>query len=225
MAADDTSVGTCWGHFVDQVAAVGTVLQREGLLQQMAGNTEALWGKVELVRQNDRLKRLNQRLKTENERLKSELEYLKTYPSIAQGLKGEKIIARLTGGVLTGFSDPHDVQVKNGDRIEVKMSRVNVQKNTKTRRWSWADPLGRRDTKDYDWLVLIGEKDLEHEHQYPADLAFVFFLVPRAVVDLVKTRRMVALNTNLATANAEKSVVLKRHLVRSGTTFNHLFAR
>ena len=59
------------------------------------------------------------------------------------------------------------------------MSRVNVQTGTASKRWGWANPLGKRDTKEYEWLVLIGE----------ADLAYVLFLVPRADVDLENRER------------------------------------
>ena len=52
---------------------------------------------------------------------------------------------------------------------------------------------------------------------------FVFFLVPRQDVDLIKTGTDIAINTNLATAKASKSAVLKRHLVVAKNTFENLF--
>ena len=180
-------------------------------------------GPRDLERRNLELAQENQRLKSENDLLKSELEFLKTYPSIAQGIKGERLVANLTGGVLTGYSDPHDVIVHDEDRIEVKTSHVDVQKGTRTKRWGWSNILGRRNTKEYEWLVLIGEKDLESGCEYPVDLPFVFFMVPRDQVDLIKTGNMIAINTNLDTARAPKSVALKRHLVVSGTKFKDLF--
>src|SRR4051812_40715045 len=47
----------------------------------------------DVQRHNVELTQEIQRLRAENELLRSELEFLKTYPSIAQGLKGEQIVA------------------------------------------------------------------------------------------------------------------------------------
>lgn len=71
----------------------------------------------------------------------------------------------------------------------------------------------------------MGEKDQRYEAQYPPDLPYVCFLVPRLDVDTIKsTGNCVALNTNLATARAYKSEALKRYLVRSREHFTELIA-
>ena len=71
-------------------------------------------------------------------------------------------------------------------------------------------------------LCWSGEKDLRYENQYPADLAFVFFLVPWSEVRDIKTGNDIAINTNLSTARAPKSLALKRHLVMAEATFTNL---
>jgi hypothetical protein len=161
-------------------------------------------------------------LERENAKLKKEVEFFRRTPTLAQGLKGETLIANLTGGVRTGYKDPHDVTVKSGDRLEVKYSHLNVPNRYGTKRWNWHSVLGSAHNKKYEYLVLVGEKDLRYENQYPADLAFVFFLVPRADVDDIKTGNDIAINTNLTTVRALKSLALKRHLVMADATFTNL---
>jgi hypothetical protein len=160
----------------------------------------------------------NERLTNENAQLRSQLEFLTTHPTIAQGLQGERLVAQITGGVLTGYGDSHDVVVKNGERLEVKKARVRVEAHGH-KRWIWHSPLGRRNTKDYDWLVLMGDKDPDHTDQYPPELPFVFFLVPRGNVDQIKSGENVEIGTNLAGARAPRTQALRRHLVVSGSMF------
>ena len=74
-------------------------------------------------------------LERENALLKDEVEFFRRTPTLPQGLKGETLIADLTGGVRTGYKDPHDLTLKSGDRIEVKYSHLNVPNSSKTRRW------------------------------------------------------------------------------------------
>jgi hypothetical protein len=74
-----------------------------------------------------------QSLRLENKALKSrilelerELVFLKTHPTIAQGLKGETIIAKLTHGIATTYAEAHDLVVGQDIRIEVKFSKLNT---------------------------------------------------------------------------------------------------
>lgn len=161
-------------------------------------------------------------LEREKAQLRREVEFFRRTPTLAQGLKGETLIANLTGGVRTGYKDPHDVTVKNGDRLEVKYSHVNVPNSSKTKRWNWHSVLGSAHDKEYEYLVLVGEKDPRYRDQYPDGLAFVFFLVPRSDVDHIKTGNDIALNTNLETARALKSLALRRHMVMAEDTFTNL---
>ena len=162
----------------------------------------------------------------EKQRLREELSFLMEFPAVAQGLKGEDLVARYTGGIVTGHKDSHDVVIKDGARIEVKFSRLNTQAHKKTKRWNWIRPLGQNESKEYDWLVLMGDKDPRYEEQYPVELPYVFFMIPRNSIDDIRSngKLSVALNTNLATAKAPQSVALKRYLVRSATDFKELLA-
>jgi hypothetical protein len=163
-------------------------------------------------------------LERENAQLKKELEFFRRTPTLAQGLKGETLIANLTGGVTTGYKDPHDITVESGARLEVKFSHMNVPNNSATKRWNWHSVLGSAQNKKYDYLVLVGEKDLRYEDQYPANLAFVFFLVPRSDVDNIKTGNDIAINTNLKGVRAGKSLALERHLVMAEDTFTNILS-
>jgi hypothetical protein len=163
-------------------------------------------------------------LERENALLKEALEFFRRTPTLAQGLKGEALIVKLTSGVPTGYKDPHDVTVASGARLEVKYSHLNAPNRSKTRRWNWHSVLGSARNKKYDYLVLVGEKDPRYADQYPADLAFVFFLVPRPDVDRIRTGEDIAMNTNLAAVRAGSSLALRHHLVTAGDRFTSLVA-
>jgi hypothetical protein len=161
-------------------------------------------------------------LEREKALLREELDFLLRTPTLAQGLKGETLVATLTGGVRTGYNAPHDVTVASGARLEVKNSHRNAPNKSATRRWNWNNVLGNSNNKKYDYLVLMGEKDPRYDDQYPAELAFVFFLVPRSDVDHIKTGKDIAINTNLATVRAHRSLALMRHLVTAADGFTNL---
>jgi hypothetical protein len=161
-------------------------------------------------------------LELENARLKEKRDFFRRTPTLAQGLKGETLIAKLTHGVQTGYKDPHDVTVPTGARLEVKYSHLNEPNKFKTKRWNWHSVLGSANNKQYEYLVLVGEKDARYDDQYPADLSDVFFLVPRSEADHIKTGTDIAINTNLATTRAPRSLALKRYLVMERDSFTNL---
>lgn len=153
-------------------------------------------------------------LEEENEELKKKLDR-------ARGVPAEVLVAQMTGGKRTeGYKDSHDVTTKKGNRIEVKLSKVHAQKSTSTKRWTWDRVLG---PKEYDFLVLAGEKDPRCAG-YPPDLEYVFFLVRRSEVnDINSAGDCVALNTNFATAKASKArILVERYLVHSPEEFKNL---
>jgi hypothetical protein len=153
-------------------------------------------------------------LENENEELKKKLDR-------ARGVPAEVLVAQMTCGKRTeGYKDSHDVTTKKGNRIEVKLSKVHAYKSSGTKRWTWDRVLG---PKEYDFLVLAGEKDPRYEG-YPPDLDYVFFLVPQSEVnDINSAGDCVALNTNFATARADKArILIDRYLVRSQEQFKNL---
>jgi hypothetical protein len=164
-----------------------------------------------------RLKERIFKLEKENAALKKRLDF-------ARGVPAEDFIAELTRGKRSRYKDGHDVTTKGGYRLEVKSSNLHSPSSSKTLRWTWDNLLGLHETKQYDFLVLVGEKDPRYEEQYP-EMPYVCFLVPRRDVDTINsTGDCVALNTNLATAKAPKSNALKRYLVRSREHFLELIA-
>jgi hypothetical protein len=160
-----------------------------------------------------RLRSRVRELEAECKALKKELEARKPFDA-------EFFIAKLTGGdIKANHHDPYDVLLENGLRVQVKYSHLNKPNPSKTRRWNWGKPLGLLDrTGDYDFLVLVGEKDNRYEDRYPPDSRYVLFLVPRKDVLRVANRGgagglMIALNTNLASVRARTSQALRDYLV------------
>ncbi len=121
----------------------------------------------EILRLRDRVLELEK----ENEDLKKTLNF-------ARGVPAEIFVAELTGGVRGGYKDGHDVTTNSGHRLEVKLSHLNRPNSSKILRWNWDRLLGLNETKEYDFLVLMGEKDPRYEAQYPG-LPYVCFSVPR----------------------------------------------
>ncbi len=152
--------------------------------------------------------------------LEREVELLKTHPTLAQGLKGETLIAQLTGGELTGYAGACDVVIDGEVKIEVKFSKLNVPApGSSTRRWNWSKPLGWKNRgKDFDFLLLVGDKDPRFPTQYPDDSPYVFFLLPRNEVEAVMTKggsigSSTQITTNLSKALSAASQALKKHMV------------
>lgn len=178
---------------------------------------------IKLHEQVRHLKQENRILRQERDLLREERDYFRTLPKISQGLKGEALIAHLTQGMQTGYKEPHDIIVKSRERLEVKFSNLNVpNRANKTKRWNWSYVYGSTNKKIYEYLVLVGEKDVRYLEQYPPDLPFVIFLLPWSEVNRVRTGTVIAINTNLRTARAPKSQVLKQYLVIKREEFDKL---
>jgi hypothetical protein len=162
--------------------------------------------------------------------LEKEVEFLKTHPSIAQGIRGETLVARITGGVIGAYADQHDILVGQRVKIEVKFSKLNSPNSrASTKRWNWSKPLGWQDKgKDYDFLLLVGEKDLRFTAQYLDESPYVFFLVPRSEVLAVMSSGVaiganVQIISNLAKAKSASSIAIQHHMVPEHT-INELLA-
>lgn len=169
---------------------------------------------------SEKLSQENSELRARVEILESELVFLRTHPSILQGLKGETLVASLTGGAITEFAAEHDIKLGNNVTIEVKFSKLNTPtKGAKTRRWNWSKLLGWKDKgKDFDLMLLIGEKDPRYSDQYLDSSPYVYFLIPKEKIHEVLTTgktigSQAQINTNLRTARAEISVAIKKFMV------------
>jgi hypothetical protein len=151
--------------------------------------------------------------------LEEEISFLRTHPVFVQGLKGETLVAEITTGTLTAFAEGHDVLTYTQKKVEVKFSKLNRPRGVQhpIRRWNWSKPFGWKDKgKDFDYLLLVGEKDLRYLDQYPAG-PYVFFLLPKDSVPKILTKGAaigsnVQLTTNLATVRSPASLFLKQHL-------------
>lgn len=100
--------------------------------------------------------------------LEAELQFLRTHPTILQGIKGETLLATLTGGAISKYAESHDISLPGKATIEVEFSKLNTPvKCAKTRCWNWSKILGWKDKgKDFDFMLLIGEKDPRYLDQY-----------------------------------------------------------
>ncbi|WP_139191628.1 hypothetical protein [Variovorax sp. CF079] len=135
--------------------------------------------------------------------LEKEVEFLRYHPTLAQGLKGERFICQITEGIATSLNARFDVKSKGGLKLEVKFSKLHSPEKSAldTKRWSWSKPMGWLDKgKDYDFLLLVGDKDYRFEDQYVDDSPYVVFLIPSARVhQTIVSGKTIGANINLTT--------------------------
>jgi hypothetical protein len=96
--------------------------------------------------------------KAESALLSQKVAFLTSHPTIAAGIKGVTLIAELLRQPPTTGNAPYDIGGKV--RIEVKYACLcpNVP-GSKTLRWEWGKVFGNGGKKEYDRLILVGEKD------------------------------------------------------------------
>lgn len=173
------------------------------------------------MKSNEGLKLRIQELEARVSQLEREIEFLRLHPTFAQGLKGERFICSITHGVATKLNSRFDILVKEQIKLEVKFSKLNTpeKKAHSTRRWSWSKPMGWLDKgKDYDFLILVGERDYRFDTQYLDDTPFVTFLVPAEKVPTIIVRGStiganVNLTTHFKTVRSNPGKCLIRHMV------------
>lgn len=164
----------------------------------------------------EEVERLRERIRM----LEREVEFLRSHPALAQGLKGERLICDLTGSTATQLNASFDLTSKVGLKIEVKLSKLHtpVKAAPSTKRWTWTKPMGWLDKgKDYDYLILLGEKDLRYQDQYLDDSPYVAFIVPLGDVPAIcSVGRTIGANvnltTNLRTVNSQAGRTLLTHM-------------
>lgn len=124
------------------------------------------------------LKRQIAILKQTNKNLSTQLRELLTHSTMAAGIKGEKLIIDIAQGTKAKKNAPHDIKLKDGSKVEVKYSRLTYPVNSSSScRWVWNGILGERKEKDYDYLVLIGDKDNIYHKYEDDDSPYVYFLL------------------------------------------------
>jgi hypothetical protein len=164
----------------------------------------------------EEVERLRERIRI----LEREVEFLRSHPAMAQGLKGERLICDLTGSIATQLNASFDLTSKVGLKIEVKLSKLHTPAKAapNTKRWTWTKPMGWLDKgKDYDYLILLGEKDLRYQDQYLDDSPYVAFIVPLGDVPAIcSVGRTIGANVNLTTnlrsVNSEAGRTLLTHM-------------
>jgi hypothetical protein len=131
--------------------------------------------------------------------LQERIDMLEGVPSLRAGMRGESLVAELVNGRMTIHTAPHDVVVTNGIKLEVKFSRLNIpNRASDSRRWSWNHPLGLKQGKDFDRLLLVGEADPRYRDDYKdPDSPYVIFDVPRdRVVKMNQGDNHLSITTN-----------------------------
>ena len=131
----------------------------------------------------------------DHEKTVEKLDFFLTHPTMRIGNSGERYIATKTQAFLTGHKAGYDLEVKSGQKIEVKTSSLNRSNpNSPSTRWAWAR-VGSKE--NYDWLVLLGEIDERYRKEYDfPENKFVCFLVPYAYVKSLCNNNDIQLNSN-----------------------------
>lgn len=121
-------------------------------------------------------------------------------PKSLMGSKAELFVAKLVSGELTRGNDSCDIVTDSQIRIEVKFSRLRYSMPGKStsKRWTWADPLGRYENKVYDFLILIGESDKRYQSEYCDNKSkYVIFEIPRSEIDdLIGNSKIIQCSSN-----------------------------
>jgi hypothetical protein len=113
-----------------------------------------------------------------------EVEFLRKHRTLRDAIAGEAIICELVDGVTTPSGFPHDV-VKGKITIEVKFANLNNTSSPSGNytRWAWGKIFGEGGNKEYDYLLLVGVKDLRWIEWYKGKSGpYVFFCVPHEEV-------------------------------------------
>ena len=167
--------------------------------------------------ENDDLKAEIESLKSHIRKLEANIVLLQTHPVFVNGLKGETLVCKALNGKMTSFAEHWDVTFGDTFKVEVKYSKINTpNKNRSLKRWNWSKPLGSLDRgKDYDFLVLIGEKD--ERYQYLDNTPYVYFVIPKQFVREVMTSGKLAggniqINTDMVKANFPAQITLRKFL-------------
>jgi hypothetical protein len=113
--------------------------------------------------------------------LENQLNFLTRHQTLARGLAGERLIAEAVSGLLTSHTASVDVELPDGQTIEVKQAKISSgnRRNNSGRRWQWQKVFGQTNQKQFDWLLLVGDADpLFASHYRDPTAPFVLFCVP-----------------------------------------------
>jgi hypothetical protein len=171
----------------------------------------------------DELERENAELRKAVLLLQQRLAFFTNHKTIAAGISGETLISRLADGVVTSYAESYDVVDASGRRIEVKYSGLNTPtKQSPTKRWAWAKIFGEGGAKEFDYLILVGERDERWaEHYKDPTNPFVLFSIPFSEVSQLTMgmsggrHRAIQLTSNPLKARSAAAAMFKRYQVTS----------
>jgi hypothetical protein len=156
-------------------------------------------------------------LLAENDRLKREVEFMRGHPTLAKGIRGETIFAKLLRATRAARGSPHDLVTRGGEfRLEVKYSSLlRTYSNREGRRWVWTKLFGEMGNKQFDRLLLIGDLDPQFRDTYldPGSPYVIFDLPYQDALELADgaqpgRRSRLHLTTNPQTVTSWKSRAL-----------------
>ncbi|TNC95490.1 MAG: hypothetical protein FD121_1400 [Gallionellaceae bacterium] len=158
-----------------------------------------------------------EQMESENLQLRNEVAFLRSNPTIAKGMKGESLIAKLTKAKRSKNGAGHDLESYAGQLLfEVKYSSLlsNI-KNRPIRTWVWTKVFGELGRKRYHRLLLIGDVDPRFSASYadPASPYVIFDLSYEEATEIVggiKAGRLgrIQLTTNPLTVRSKNAVSL-----------------
>ena len=142
--------------------------------------------------------------------LEAQLRFLGQHKTLALGMAGEQLVAKLSGGITTGHTSRHDIEMQKGQKIEVKTASISVPvaaKPNSGKRWQWHKIYGQDGGKTYDWLVLVGRADPRYKGLYlDEDSEYVIFLIPyNELANYITSGNMIVLSSNPITASGRSA--------------------
>lgn len=185
--------------------------KEDGVLMEQRNSKDFLDMQNEIVS----LRQHNQELMEENTGLRKKIIFYENHPWVAEGLKGEIIIAKLVHGNMTSYNCSHDIEIEYENlRLEVKLANLNIaKKDGMTKRWVWIRPFGITGRKKYDHLILLGQSDMRFKQLYKDSTSpFVIFDVPFKAVKSITSRssggEQIILSTNPTTVRSLRGKIL-----------------
>lgn len=169
--------------------------------------------------ENEEARTRIQMLEVENARLRREVEFLRGNPTIAKGLKGESLVAKLVSARRSRQGSGHDLESPASELLfEVKYSSLlSTIAGRPIRRWVWTKLFGELGRKQYNRLLLVGDADPRFASSYlDPTCPYVLFDLPyEAAVEIaggVKPGRSGAihLTTNPLTVKSKRAQILFR---------------
>jgi hypothetical protein len=156
-------------------------------------------------------------LKAKNATLKTLLGVATADDALNVGRMAELIVNSLVGGTLTRYASHSDIKTPEGDKIQVKYSKVRTPNKDypKTHTWNWSNIKAKEeDGRGYHFLVLLGKKDANFPCQSmdtdttPYGKYVCFFIPLEEVAELMpegKDSGMVNTNTDREKVTSSQS--------------------